>query len=153
MQPGADDQRILPELDPSKLDRGRFRSVCFAALEAAANARGSGLILGPTGIGKTSIICGLVQMLPKDFKVLVTTEDRNVTQQIYKASSEALPSEKIGLHCKPASNLGRVMVTHLDALKDFTQGRSPTQNTSCAASTAGSATRFTGCPFRRGSLF
>jgi len=118
----ADDQRILPELDPTKLDRGRFRSVCFAALEAAAKARGSGLILGPTGIGKTSIICGLVQMLPRDFKVLVTTEDRNVTQQIYKALSEALPSEKIGLHCKPASNLGRVMVTHLDALKDFTQG-------------------------------
>jgi superfamily II DNA or RNA helicase len=116
------DQRVLPELDPGKLDKNQFRSVCFSALEAVAKARSSGLILGPTGIGKTSIICGLLQMLPKDFKVLVTTEDRNVARQIYKAIAAAIPGEKIGLHCKPNSDIQRITVTHLDALKDFTQG-------------------------------
>ena len=61
-------------------------------------------------------------MLPKEFKVLATTEDRNVALQLHKALSEAMAGEKIGLHCKPASEMGRITVTHLDALKDFTQG-------------------------------
>lgn len=118
----VDEQRTFPNLNLSVLDRSQYRSVCFEALEAVSAARSSGLIIGPAGIGKTSIICGLIQMLPKDFKVLVTTEDRNVALQLHKALSEAIPGEKIGLHCKPVSEIGRITATHLDALKDFTQG-------------------------------
>ena len=118
----VNEQRTFPNLDVSVLDRSQYRSVCFEALEAVAKARRSGLIIGPAGVGKTSIICGLIRMLPKEFKVLATTEDRNVALQLHKALSEAMPGEKIGLHCKPASEMGRITVTHLDALKDFTQG-------------------------------
>ena len=118
----VNDERTFPNLDLSVLDRSQYRSVCFEALAAVSKARSSGLIIGPAGIGKTSIICGLLQMLPKEFKVLVTTEDRNVALQLHKALGKAIPGEKIGLHCKPASEIGRITVTHLDALKDFTQG-------------------------------
>ena len=116
------DSRTKPVLNLDNIDRSNYRSVCYEALQAVATARQSGIIVAPTGIGKTSILCGLVEMLPKDFKVLVTTEDRNVALQLHKALQVALPNEKIGLHCRPTSIIGRIIVTHLGALQDFTQG-------------------------------
>lgn len=116
------EQRVRPILDLASLDSSKYRSICLDALKAVAAAQSSGIIVGPTGIGKTSILCGLVKLVPKTFKILVTTEDRNVTLQLHKALSEALPDEEIGIHCKPTSKRGRIIVTNLDALKDFTQG-------------------------------
>ena len=61
-------------------------------------------------------------MLPRHFKVLVTTDEKTAAQQIHAALAEALSEEKIGIHMPRRSERGRIMVTHLDALKDFVQG-------------------------------
>lgn len=115
------DQRTKPDLDLQSLDPKEFRSVCFDALQTVAKARSSGIIVAPTGVGKTSILCGLLKMLPKNLKVLVTTEDKNVTNQLYKSISEVL-QEPIGICNRPRIEKGRVIVANLDALKEFTQG-------------------------------
>lgn len=116
------DQRIRPQLDLGLLDKGEFRTVCFRALEAVTRANSSGLIVTPTGPDKTSILCGLVRLLPRHYKVLVTTEDKSVVNQIHGAFTRAVRDETIGIHNKPISNPARIIVTDLDALKDFTQG-------------------------------
>ena len=117
------DQRSRPDLDISKINKAEYRTACYQALEAVCKAKSSGLIIGPTGVGKTSILCGLVKMLPAHFKVLVTTEDKNVTSALYQALSEALPNEKIGMYIDKKSLPGRVITTNLDSLKEFTQGQ------------------------------
>jgi superfamily II DNA or RNA helicase len=116
------DQRTFPELDLNQVDKSKIPAGAFDALKTVAAAKASGLIVGPSGVGKLSIICGLVRMVPKNFKILVTTEDRNAAIQLHKALVSALPEEKVALHCKPTFEIGRVLVTVLDALKDFTQG-------------------------------
>jgi len=118
----VNDQRVLPELSVEGLDRERYRSVCLGALSDVAKARASGVIVFPTGAGRISLICGLVQMLPNHFKVLVTTEDRSAVLQIHKALQEVVPGELMGMHCKPDSVPARIMVAKLEDLQDFTEG-------------------------------
>ena len=116
------DQRMRPKLELSNLDKERFRTVCFQALEAVAASNSSGQITAPPGVGKTSIICGLAKMLPTYHKILVTTDDRQVVKQIHQALTEHFPQEKVGIHIKPHSSPARIIVTNLDALEDFTRG-------------------------------
>lgn len=116
------DQRIRPALDLSLLNKAEYGADCFRALEAVTRANSSGLIVVTAGTEKTSILSGLVRMMPQHFKVLVTTEDKAVVNQIHAALAKDLPDETIGIHNKPVSNPARIIVTDLDALKDFTQG-------------------------------
>ena len=116
------DQRLRPPLDLSQVNKAEYPAVCYQLLEVVAQARSSGLVVGPAGVGTTPILCGIVRMLPRHFKVLVTTDEKTVAQQIHAALAEALPGEKIGIHSTPRSETGRIMITHLDALKDFVQG-------------------------------
>jgi superfamily II DNA or RNA helicase len=116
------DQRLRPPLDLSRIDKTEYPAVCYQALEVVAQARSSGIVVGLAGVGTTLIVCGLARMLPRHFKVLVTTEEKTVAHQIHAALAEALPEEKIGIHIARRSERGRIIVTHLDALKDFVQG-------------------------------
>jgi Type III restriction enzyme, res subunit len=116
------DQRIRPQLDLGLLDRGEVPTVCFRALEAVARTQSSGLIVTPTGADKTSILCGLICLLPMHHKVLVTTEEKPVVNLIHKVLTKVLRGETIGIHNKPVSNPARIIVTDMEALKDFTQG-------------------------------
>ena len=116
------DQRLRPPLDLSRVNQAEYPAVCYQALETVAQARSSGIVVAPAGAGATPILCGLVRMLPRHFKVLVTADEITVAQQIHAALAEALSEEKIGIHMPRRSERGRIMVTHLDALKDFVQG-------------------------------
>ena len=116
------DQRLRPPLDLSRVNQAEYPAVCYQALETVAQARSSGIVVAPAGAGTTAILCGLVRMLPRHFKVLVTADEKTVAQQIHAALTEALSEEKIGIHMPRRSERGRIMVTHLDALKDFVQG-------------------------------
>ena len=116
------DQRLRPPLDLSRVNQAEYPAVCYQALEVVAQARSSGIVVAPAGAGTTLLVCGLVRMLPRHFKVLVTTDEKTAAQQIHAALAEALSEEKIGIHIPRRSERGRIMVTHLDALKDFVQG-------------------------------
>jgi superfamily II DNA or RNA helicase len=116
------DQRLRPPLDLSRVNQAEYPAVCYQALETVAQARSSGIVVAPAGAGTTLLVCGLVRMLPRHFKVLVTADEKTVAQQIHAALAEALSEEKIGIHMPRRSERGRIMVTHLDALKDFVQG-------------------------------
>ena len=116
------DQRLRPPLDLGRVNQADYSASCYRALEVIAQSRASGIVVVSPGAGTTPIICGLVQMLPRHFKVLVTTDDKTAVQQTHAALAAALPGEKIGIQAAPRSQTGRVMVTHLDALKDFVQG-------------------------------
>ena len=116
------DQRLRPPLDLSRVNQAEYPAVCYQALETVAQARSSGIVVAPAGAGTTPILCGLVRMLPRHFKVLVTADEKTVAQQIHAALAAALSEEKIGIHMPRRSERGRIMVTHLDALKDFVQG-------------------------------
>jgi len=116
------DQRIRPQLDLDSLEDGDFPTVCFRALEEVIRANSSGLIVTASETDKTSILCGLVRLLPKHYKVLVTTEDKAGVNQIHAALTKAVLDETIGIHDKPVSNPRRIIVTHIDTLNDFTQG-------------------------------
>ena len=116
------DQRLRPPLDLSRVNQAEYPAVCYQALEVVAQARSSGIVVAPAGAGTTLLVCGLARMLPRHFKVLVTTDEKTAAQQIQAALADALPEEKIGIHIPRRSQWGRIMVTHLDALKDFVQG-------------------------------
>ncbi len=116
------DQRLRPPLDLCRVNQAGYPASSYRALEVIAQTRASGIVVVSPGVGTTPIICGLVQMLPRHFKVLVTTDDKTAVQQIHAALAAALPGEKTGIHAAPLSQTGRVIVTHLDALKDFVQG-------------------------------
>lgn len=122
LQLNVADHRIWPALNLSLLNKAEYSADCFRALEAVTRANSSGLIVVTAGTEKTSIVCGLVRMLPQHFKVLVTTEDKAVVNQIHAALAMVLPNERVGIHNKPISNPARIIVANLDALKDFTQG-------------------------------
>ena len=119
-----EDQRVRPILDISKVDKSKYRSTCYQALTQVVAAQDSGQIIGPTGMGKTSIIFGLIDLLPKnpDFKILVSTEEKDVANQIYKKLKEFFPQESIGIVNRPHRDPGRIMVINQDALKDLSQG-------------------------------
>lgn len=116
------DQRLRPSLDLSRINRADYPGDVYQLLQAAAQSASSGLILVPAGGERTAIVCGLVRMLPRHFKILVTTDGQNAASQIHESLAHALPEERIGLHLKLRPAGARIMVTHLDALKDFVQG-------------------------------
>lgn len=116
------DERLYPPLDLTRLNLTDCPVVCRHALRAVAQARSSGLLVVPAEIGTTQILCGLARLLPGHFKVLVTTDDKPAVENIHAALAEALSGETIGIHATPRSEVGRIIVTHLDALKDFVQG-------------------------------
>jgi hypothetical protein len=117
------DQRLRPSLDLTCINRAAdYPGDVYQLLEAVAQSASSGLILVPTGGERTAIGCGLVRMLPRHFKILVTTDGQNAASQIHESLAHALPEERIGLHLKLRPAGARIMVTHLDALKDFVQG-------------------------------
>ena len=116
-----EDQRLRPPLDLNRINKADYPRVVYQVLEAVAQATASGVILEPAGEA-TAIVCGLVRMLPLHFKVLVTTDDQSAANQIHESLTQALPEGPIGLHIKLRSARARIMVTPLDALKDFVQG-------------------------------
>jgi superfamily II DNA or RNA helicase len=116
------DQRLRPSLDLNGINRADYPMDVYQLLEAVAQSASSGVILVPTGEERTAIVCGLARMLPRHFKVLVTTDDQSAVSQIHESLAQALAGEKIGLHVERKSAQARIMVTHLDALKDFVQG-------------------------------
>jgi hypothetical protein len=115
------DQRLRPPLDLNRINKEDYPGASYHVLDAVAKAAASGVILQPDGETRP-ILCGLVRMLPLHFKILVTTDDPNAANQVHEALTQALSEERIGLHLKPRSARARIMVTHLDALKDFVQG-------------------------------
>lgn len=116
------DERLFPPLDLTRLNLTDYPAVCCQAVQAVAQARSSGLLVVPAEIGTVQILCGLARLLPGHFKVLVTSEEKPAVEKIHAALANALSGETIGIHATPRSEAGRIIVTHLDALKDFVQG-------------------------------
>ena len=100
------DQRLRPPLDLSRVNQAEYPAVCYQALETVAQARSSGIVVAPAGAGTTLLVCGLVRMLPRHFKVLVTTDEITAAQQIHAALAEALSEERIGIHMPRRSERG-----------------------------------------------
>lgn len=116
------DHRIRPPLDPGRLEERHYRADCFDALKAVAQANSSGLIVGLSGTDKTTMLCGLIRLLPGHFKVLVTTETELQAKQLHTALTMMVGDEIIGLHLRATSVPARIMVTHMDLLTSFTEG-------------------------------
>ena len=116
------DQRLRPPLDISRVDQAEYPAACYQVIKRISQTPASGILVMPPGVGTTPILCGLVLMLPRHFRVLITTDEKTAVQQTHAALAAALPGENIGIHATPRSQPGRIIVTHLDALKDFVQG-------------------------------
>ena len=116
------DQRLRPPLDFGRINKTDFPSDVYGLLEAVAQSACSGLILAPTAVERTAIVCGLVRMLPQHFKILITGDQPISAIRIHESLAQVLAEEKIGLHVKHQSARSRIMVTFLDALKDFARG-------------------------------
>lgn len=110
-----------PQLNPDNLNPQQFRPVCANILRDLGNNPRSGIIVGATGMGKTSIIAGLLKMLPQSFNVLITTENRNVCLQLYQAIRPYMEKE-IGLYIPPDIIPGRCLVVNNHALQKLTSG-------------------------------
>jgi hypothetical protein len=87
-----------------------------------ARSASSGLIIVPVRCNRAAIVCGLVRLLPQHFKILISSGDPISAMQIHASLSQALADEKLGLHVRHQSVRARIMVTHLDVLKDFARG-------------------------------
>lgn len=111
----VNDQRLRPPLAPPPLEAAE------PLLEMVARTASSGLLI-VSAERRSAILQGLVRMLPAHFKVLITTDDPATASQIHATLSQACPEEKIGLHNGAGFVRGRIMVTPLEALKDFVQG-------------------------------
>lgn len=116
------DQRLRPPLDFNRINKPNCPGDVYGLLEAVAQSASSGLILAPTGDGRTAIVCGLVRLLPRHFRILITSDDPIAAHRIHEAVSQTLANERIGLHAKLQSTRSRIIVTYLDALKDFARG-------------------------------
>lgn len=115
------DQRLRPPLDFGRINKTDCPSEVYQLLETVAQSAGSGVILVPAGCERTAIVCGLVRLLPRHFKILITSDDPISAIRIYESLAQ-VAEEKIGLHVKNQSARSRIMVTHLDALADFARG-------------------------------
>ncbi len=116
------DQRLRPSLDFDRVHRTDCPGDVYPLLETVAQSRSSGLLLVSADGDRTAVVCGLVRLLPEHFKILIAGSDQIAASQIRQSLARTLTGEKIGVHVRSTSARARIMVTCLDALKDFVQG-------------------------------
>jgi len=116
------DQRLCSPLDFGCINKADYPGSVYQLLEAVAQSPSSGVILVPEGCERIATVRGLIHMLPRHFKILITSGDEMAASHIHESLAQALTGEKIGVHLKFKSARERIMVTHLDALNHFVQG-------------------------------
>ncbi len=116
------DHRLRPPLNCDRFSNADYPSEIDQLFKAVTQSASSGLLIVPAGGDRTSIVCGLVRLLPPDFKILVTGDDSASALRIHRSLAQALTEEKIGLHLKNQTARSRIMLTHLDALAEFARG-------------------------------
>lgn len=116
------DQRPHPPLDLGCINKADCPGNAYRLLEGIAHFPSSGIILATEGNERTAIVRGLVRMQPRHFKILITSGEELAAAHIHESLVQAPIGERIGVHLKFKSAPARIMVTHLDALRDFAQG-------------------------------
>jgi hypothetical protein len=114
------EQRLQPPLNPKSIQSDIIEEIRDLLAEVV-QAQSSGILLVRPQTETAAIIDGLVRLVPKHFKILVTMGDGQAAHRLLPSLSQSL-GERPGIHVRPLEARARIMISCHAQLQDFAQG-------------------------------